>query len=655
VVISDQLWLTEFARDRTVLGRSLVFDEVLHEVVGVLPTEIEDVDAWVPLQISRATATRSNHWVRVLARLAPGTTSDAAHTEMVRIAAELEAEVPDNRNRGAFVEPLGVFLRGNVTRTLIVLLGAVFVLLLIACVNVANLLLARGTTRAREVAVHTAMGAGIGRLARKFAVEGMMIAGSSALLGSVIAVAGVRVLMSFAPAEVGAFGTVDLSLPVFTFGIALSVAIGVGFGILPTLQARRLDLVNNLKEGDARGGSGATKMGVRRVLIASQMAMAFVLLVSAGLMIGTLRNLSRVDAGFDADKLVRMTFQLPNSRYPQDFATYPDWPEVNAFLGESVRVVEALPGVVSAAHTINHPLHEGWTNSFGIEGRESDPERGEMSTRLVSPGYLKTVGMRLIEGRFIEESDGLGTPLVLVLNRTAAERYFPDGDAIGSRITFWGPNRWREVIGIVEDEKIHGLVAESPPAQYANILQTPPLGAPSTLMVHTALDPTAMIGSIQEAIWGIDQSVPIFDVAKMSETRDTSIGRERFTSMVLSVFSLLAVFLSLLGVHGVLSYQVAQRRREVGVRMALGASRQDVLAMVLRQGMTMALFGLGAGVVVALGSSRLLGSLLYGIAPNHPLTFVAVFAGLASAALVGSFLPARKATRIDPMNSLRGD
>jgi len=479
VVLSHELWQSSFAGDPGIIGRTILLNEVATEVVGVLPPEIDfptrAIDLWTPIQGTRAMASRSPHAFRIVGRLNDNTTVATAHAEMVRIAAELEEEVPANANRGAMVEPVADYLRGDMAGTLWVLFGGVLTLLLIACGNVANLLLARGTARSREVAVHSALGADAGRMARRFVVEGLLLTGSAALLGVAVAVLGTRGLLALAPQSLGQLADPSVDMQVLGFTLATAVAVGLGCGLVPTLQARGLDIVGHLKDGDPRSGSGGRGGPLRKLLVAAQLAMALVLLVASGLMVNTLRNMSRVDLGFERENLLRMTFQLPASRYPQNFSDWPNWTEILEYLEEAVREVEAVPGVESAAVAFNHPLDAGFTNSFVIDGRAYDPEQGEMTTRMVSPGYLETAGLRLTEGRFLEGSDRLGEPGTLVLNETAVRRHFPDGNAVGARISFWGQDP-RTVVGIVEDERVAGVTGETPPAMYLNILQSPPRG-----------------------------------------------------------------------------------------------------------------------------------------------------------------------------------
>jgi predicted permease len=567
--------------------------------------------------------------------------------------ADLEVEYPnDNTNRGAFVESLGDVGRGDLRTTLWVLFGAVLTVLAIAFVNVANLLLARGATRRRELAVLTAVGAGSRQIVRKFFAEGLLIGAASSLGGVALAGVGVPALTALAPADLAVLGEPAVNGPVLGFALAVGALICIGFGLLPTVQARRMDVQQELKDGRTadRGGAG---LGLRRLLVAGQLSLAVVLLLGATLLIGTLRTLQSVDPGFQASNALRVDYALPASRIP-DFATYPDWPEIFGFLRALEAETSAIPGVRSAAVLLNHPLDPGFTNSFLIEGQPYDPSQGEMTTRLVTPAYFVTAGVELQEGRLMSDSDRFGSPDVIVLNRAAADRYFPEGGAIGNRIAFWG-RTFREVVGIVDNERLHGLTAEIPPAMYVSMYQSPPRGGKTTLMLRTEVPPLTLVDAVRDAMRRVDPDVPLFNVSTMEATLADAMARERFASTVLAVFAIVAVLLAVLGVHGVLSYLVAQRGREVGVRMALGATRRDVVRMVLRQGAGMTGLGVVGGLLAALAVSGVLSSLLFGVSATAPSVYVGVGLGLAVVAMAATALPAHRAASIDPATSLRGD
>ncbi len=655
-ILSDGMWRRTFGADPTVVGKVVTIDGEPTEIVGVLETAIEfpskGTDLWTPIRQTPAGATRQSHWVRVIGRLSPGATVASAQAEMTRIMAALEREHPEaNTNRGAFVERLSDVGRSDLRRTLWVLLGAVLAVFLIACVNVANLLLARGAARAREFAVLGALGARPGQVRRRFAAEGLLVAGLSCAAGIALAAGGIRALTAMAPAELLVLGEPRLDTAVLGFALAVAAVVGVGFALLPTLQHRDRALQGALRDG--RSADASMRMPVRRVLVAGQLGLAVVLLIAAGLLAGTLRSLQAVDPGFRPDNLLRVSFALPASRYPA-MDTWPDWQEIHQFNRAVVDGVSSLPGVRSAALTLNHPLDPGWTNSFRIEGRPFDPDQGEMTTRLVSPSYFTTAGIELVAGRFLDDRDDLDGEPAIVLNREAARRYFPDGDALGSRIGFWGPN-FRRIVGVVENERLHGLTADAPPTMYASLAQAPQRGGTVTLLVATEVPPLSLVDGVRRAVTSIDRDVPVFDVTTMAATVREASARERFASLVLGIFACVAVLLAVLGVHGVLAYLVAQRGREVGVRMALGATRRDVVRMIVGQGALMAGLGLTLGIVGALSLSGLLRGLLFGVSSTDPGIYAAVVGGLGLVALMATALPAARAAGIDPASSLRGE
>ncbi len=657
-VLADRLWRDAFGGDTAVVGKAISIDDVTVTVLGVLPPAIDfperRTDLWAPIREIPTTAVRSNHWVQVVGRLRDGTSVDAAQAEMTRIMADLEVQfASDNTNRGAFVERLSDVGRGDLRMTLWVLFAAVLTVLAIACVNVANLMLARGAGRHREVAVLVAVGAGAHQITRRFFAESVIITVLAATLGVVLAGLGVRSLIALAPANLVLLGEPELNAPVLAFALGVSLLICLGFGLLPTLQTTRVDLQRELRDGRTTSGASAA-MTVRRLLVAGQLSLAVVLLVGSTLLIGTLRNLQSLDPGFRSDGTLRANFALPFTRYPTDDTTYPDWPEIHGFLRSLESELESIPGVRSAAITLSHPLDAGFTNSFRIEGRAYDPTQGEMATRLITPGYLETTGLTLLEGRSLEEGDRVGTTQVMLLNREAATRFFPEGDAIGQRVAFWGPV-YREVVGIVENERINGLRAAPPPAMYVTMYQAPPRGGEITLMVRTDGAPLAVSDGVRTAMRRVDPGIPLFDIATMEDTLADAISRERFASRVLIVFSGIAILLALLGVHGVLAYLVAQRGHEVGVRMALGATRADVVRVVVWQGASMAALGILVGLVGAVAVSGLLEGLLYGVSSTDSRFYAGVAGGLAVVALAATAIPAWRAACLDPVASLKAD
>ncbi|HEX2095285.1 MAG TPA: ABC transporter permease [Longimicrobiaceae bacterium] len=657
VVLGERLWRQRFGGAPDVVGRVVRLDGVPHTVIGVVPSGVslprEDTDAWVPLQFGPTSTPRYRHNVNVVARLRPGATLESAQREMTALAAQLEAEHPnDNYGRGVTVEPLPEVVLGEVRPALLVLVGAVALVLLIACANVANLLLVRGTARVREVAVRTALGATAPRLARQFLTETLLLTGLGAAVGVLFAFWGLAALVGLAPGDVPRLEEVRIDGWVLALTLVVAVATGTLFGLVPTLQARRLDLQGTLREEGGTVSGGSAKARLRAGLVVAEVALSVLLVTGAGLLLRSFWKLREVDPGFRTENILRADFALPASRYPQSFDNYPRWSEVVSFQRELLERVQALPQVRSAALANQHPLSPGFTNSFVIEGREDEAaEQAEIPTRAVSPGYFETVGVPLLRGRALSGRDHVDAPAVVVINQEAARRYFPGENPVGKRISFWGTKR--EIVGVVGNERFHGLTEEMPPAAYPPLGQTP-MGT-ATLLVRTTGDPEALAPAVAGIVRGIDPELALSDVETLEQTLARSIAQPRFTTVLLGTFASLALLLALVGVHGVLSYTVAQRTREIGVRIALGASRREVVRMVVGQGAAAVLPGLLLGLAASLAGARVLSRLLFGIAPTDPLTFLSVAGLVTAAALLASYLPALRAARMDPMVALRSE
>ncbi len=655
-MISEGLWVRSFAASPDILGTTITLNDEAHAIIGVVGNEVSlttpKTEVWVPLQLGPTSSHRARHNVGQIARLKTGVTVAQAQKEMTRLATQLEDTYPENAARGAFVEPISEVMRGPIRPALLVLFGAVLAVLLIACANVANLLLARGSRRATEVAVHAALGATPGRMFQRFLAESLVLISASWIIGIGLAFVGLRAILGFAPAALTSLGGVTPDLLVLSLTLVASGAIAFGFGLLPAWQGRRLDLQANLKEGRRQGGSASIeRMRFQRFLVVGQMAVAFVLLIGSALLINSFWRLSRVDPGFATSNVLRVSLLLPESRYPRDFQVYPRWPEVHQFNERLLRTLSDMPGIQDVALAVNHPLDGGFTNSFRITGRESEAaSQPEMPTRLVSADYFQTMGVPLAAGRGFEDRDHAESPLVMLINQAAADRFFPDGDAIGSRITFWGMER--EVIGIVGNERFYGLAEDTPAAMYGSTSQAPPVGG-EVLLVRTAGDPLLVVDGVRQAIWEQDADLAIFNVATLDETLAESLATERFTTVLLLVFGGVALILALVGVYGVLAYLVARRRHEIGVRLAIGASSEEIVRMVLRQGMVLALAGMSLGIGGAVALSGSLRSLLFEISPLDPVTYVMAATGLVMAAGTACLMPALRASRVDPVEAMR--
>jgi len=656
VMLGEDLWRTRYGADPAVLGNVIQLDDEPYTVVGVLPAGVdfptEQTDLWVPLQKGPTSNSRDNHIVKLIGRLRPGATRESAQAEVSGIGQRLEREYASaNRGRGMRIEPLPDALLAPVRPALLVLLGAVGLVLIVACANVANLLLARATVRQREVAVRAALGAGIARLARQFFIESLLLAIAAATVGLLVATLGLKLLVAAAPADIPRVSDVHVNGAVLGFTLGVAVIVSLAFGLVPTVAALSLDLQRVLRASGRSASPGRHHRRLRDVLVVAELALAVVLVVGAGLLVRSFWTLRQVDPGFTADNVLHASVQLPPARYPQSYGDFPHWTEVTNFYDRVAQRVRELPGVRSVAFASAGPLDPGFTNSFTIEGREGESAKGqaEISTRLVSPGYFETVGVPLLRGRLLSDHDGPDAPLVAVINAEAAKRYLGGEDPVGHRIRFWGT--WREIVGVVGNERIHGLTVDAPAAVYTPLQQTPTTAL--TLLVRTTSDPSRLVSAVRRELWSVDANLALFNVGTMRAALAESVARQRFTMLLLGVFAVAATVLALLGVYGLLSYTVAQRRGEMGIRMALGARQREIVGLILRRGATLAVVGLAIGLVAALAGSRVLEHLLFGIGAADPATYVLASLSIVAVTLGASWLPARRAARIDPMSALR--
>ncbi len=677
-LISQALWERSLGRDPAIVGHSLRIDDRAFTVIGVMPDEAgfgvlqilsaaaygrsfadrgvrTQVDIWTPYPADYRTLPRETHPIFVLGSLAPGMSAGTAQEEMAAIMTALERDFPSNDGRGAFVEPLAEVVFGPVRPALYVLLGTVGLVVLIACVNVANLLMARGTTRFREVAVRTALGGGRARLAAQFLVEGLLLSTVSAAAGVAIASMALKALLTFAPADIPRLASATIDARVLGVAIAVSVLVGILFSLVPILQARRVDLLSALKgEGGWLTSAGPERHKVRSVLVAAELALAVVLVIGASLLVRSFYRLQRVDPGFQTVGVLKAEYQLPSSRYPADFRVWPNFKEMHQFTHALLERAGRLPGVDSVAIAGNHPLDPGFTNSFAVVGREAEAKTWpEISVRRVTPGYFRTVGLALTRGRLLGDGDATAAHAVLVINEAAARQFFAGREALGAQISFWGTAR--TIVGIVANERFHGLADPPPIAAYAPLAQAPSVGGAGVLLVRTRQDPSGLQTAIAATIRELDPGLAVFGLEPLDATMLRSVAERRFTMVLLGSFAALALALAAIGVHGMLSFGVARRTREIGLRMSLGARPASVVGLILREGLGVALVGLTIGLVAALVATRVLASLLFGVTPTDPSTFVLVALFLVLVALGASFVPARRATRIDPATALRSE
>jgi predicted permease len=677
-LISERLWQRLFNRSAEVIGRTIRLNEGNpRTIVGVLPDDADfgtmqilrraaygrgfadrdvrsRVDVWIPVQGDASALSRDTHPFLVVGRLASGATVSTAQQEAAATMSDLEAAYPSNAARGAFVEAIPDVVFSGVRGPLWILLAAVGFVLLIACVNVANLLLARGAARMREVAVRTAMGAMIHRLGRQFAAENLVLTITAAALGILLAAAALGILKAVAPADVPRLASVSVDVRVLAATLITAVATGLVFGLVPVAQARRLDVHSALRVDESRGSTASRQRGLlRSTLVVLEISLAVVLLVGAGLLIRSFWHLSTVDAGFSASGVLKSEFQLPATRYPANGAAWPDFVEVHRFNDQLLTRVAALPGVESAAIVGNHPVDPGFQNSWRVVGREAEGANWpEISVRRVSPGYFATVSLAVASGRPFADSDGPAAAPVTMINETTARRFFDGREPIGQQISLWGANR--TIVGIVRDERIHGLAVAAPPALYLPFAQAPSFNGAEALLVRASSD-VSLASSVRAAIREIDPRLAVFGVEPLSATLAGSVAQQRFVMLLLIVFAGVAVALAAIGIHGVISYTIARRRHEIGIRIALGASPAAVLRMVLSQGAALTAIGLAVGLGGAMALTRVLNSLLTGVSTTDTATFIAVLPFLGSVAMLATWLPARRAVRTDPVAAMRDE
>jgi len=671
-VLGEGLWRSRYGADPGILGRTLRFDDVPYEVIGVVPHGADfgldqiharaayhgpyigtgDVGAWAPLQASAEATPRSTHPFFMLGRLGPDLTVEQAQGELADIAADLERTYPqENTARGVHVESLQQVVFGPTRPMMLMLLGAVALVLLVACVNVANLLLARGATRSREVAVRGALGAGFGRLGRQCLTESVVLALAGGAAGVLLAVGGLRALLALAPADIPRVADVGLNPRVLIATLVLSISVGLAFGLVPTIQAFHVDIMSTIRNASPGSSSGPGARRFREGLVIAELALSVTLVVSAGLLIRSFWSVLNVDPGFRADGVVKAEFQLPASRYPSDYRVWPAWKEVHAFDQKLLEAVRAIPGVTSAAIANAHPLDAGYTNSFSVVGREAEAENWpEISVRAVTPDYFTTLGVRVETGQGFTDADDASAPAVAVINQESVRRFFPTQDPIGQQIRFWGTAR--RIVGVITDERIHGLTEPPPPSVYVPTGQAP---RAAVVFARTSGDPAMLVEPLRRAVLAADPGLAVYGAEPLTLTVRESQAQRRFAMLVLGAFAGVTFLLALVGIHGVLSYTTSQRTREIGIRMALGATGAGVTGLVMKGGLRLAATGTALGLIGAALGSRLLSGMLFGIPRLDPATFLVVAVAAIGAALVAIWLPARRAAGVAPISCLRAE
>jgi putative ABC transport system permease protein len=655
IVLSAGFWQRHFHGDSRVIGRSILLDGVSHTVVGVMPASFAfrdaDFDGWRVLAM-QTPPRRGPFYSWGIARLKADATLERARANLAVVAETIKRRYPGQTLWNYSIVPLQEEMVGPVRRSLYLLLGAVGFLLLIATANVANLLLARAGSRTREIAVRAAIGAGRRRIIAQLVTESVVLGVVSGLAGLAIAFWGTRALLAIAPPGIPRLGEVGLNGTVFAFAVGIAFLCGVLFGLAPALRVAGLPLVDGLKEG-GRSGSSVSQRRMQRALVVCEIALALVLSVGAGLMIRSMAALTSVSPGFAPTELVTFRLSLPARRY--------DTPQKITAMYDSLRArLEADPAIRSIGSATSLPPDlEAMTDSFVVEGHQLPPNQSAPNASFViaDEHYFKTLGVRLVAGRFFDEHDVPGGPLVTIVNETLAKRYFPDGNAVGKRLKQGGPERpnnpWMEIVGVVGDIKYAGLDAPPQLAYYLADRQQPQTRR--FVMVRTAADPRSALTSIRSAVSALDRDLPVSRLYTFDQLMNDSVAAPRFRTTLMTLFAIVGVVLAAVGIYGVMAYTVSERTRELGVRLALGATRREVLRMVMTEALALAAAGVVLGIAGAAATTRFMAALLFGVTPTDPSTFAAIAVILMTVALAGSYIPALRATRVDPMATLRSE
>lgn len=669
-VISDGLWRRAFGADRGILGRRIKVDGADRTVIGVMPPGFglgnERIDVWIPLALDPARpGFRGNHYLYLVGRLKPGVSIDQAKSELAGLVARWEDELPDDHtphpeDHPMLIRPFLEDLVGDVRPKIQLLMGAVGLVLLIACANVANLLLARAEARQKEIAVRTALGADRGRLVRQFLTESVVLSLLGGFLGLILAYWGVRAIVAANLDSIPRVDEIGLDSRALLFTIGISLLTGLLFGLAPALHARTGAFFDSLKEGGQRTTANAGRLLLRRSLVVAEVALAAMLVIGGGLLIRSFWLLTQVDPGFDPKGLLSLQIALPD-------ATYPDDNQVNAFYARLLDRLRQLPEVEEAAAMNglppNRQVNANDTEFEGVPEPPNGPIHNVDYWQFVTHGYFETMGIPVLQGRAFNASDAKGTPGVAVVNETLANLFWPGQSPLGKRVKTPGrrdfENPWLTVVGVVKDVKQGGLDKKTGTELYFLTDQSTDTvgGAADTmyLVLRTEGDPLRLVSSVREEIRRLDPALPLADVRPMTDVIFASVAQPRFVAFMVLVFAIVALALAAIGTYGVLAYTVEQRTQEIGVRMALGAQARQVLQMILAQGAWLVGLGLLLGVGGALALRRVLASVLFGVTPTDPAILGAVILVLSAVAFAACYLPARRATRVDPLVALRNE
>ncbi|HYC87914.1 MAG TPA: ABC transporter permease [Thermoanaerobaculia bacterium] len=656
-VISDSLWQRRFAREN-VIGRAITLDGRSHTIVGVMSDDAAlsrrtKTDVWTPLTaaVFPLGEVRGIHNVYVIGRLREGVTPQQAQNEMRVIAARLEQQYPDdNKGRGVFVEPLFESMVRDARPRLYILGAAVVAVLLIACINVAGLMLARADTRVRELAIRASLGATRGRIVRQLLTESFVLAVTGGVLAIALAWWATRTLLAMAPALPRA-GNIGVSVPVLLFALGASVLSAILFGVIPAIRTSNVHPA--LALGSTRGVIRGTKTAGRSVLVIAEVALAVVLVIGAGLLLKSFARLMAVDVGLQTSNIVTLSMTLPEAKYPPPSREqYPDWPEAVNFYERLTERMAAVPGVQRAALGMAHPLDPSFTSRIAVAGRpESDGPQDEVRIRPVTAGYFETLGITLLRGRTLTRDDRPNAPATIVINDALARKYFPREEPLGKQLVFWGkPNT---IVGVVRGERLGGPQNEPEPALYAPLARLPM--SDLTLVVRSTRDPAPIIADSRAAIRELDPDLALYDVELLSAALARSVVTPKFQAVLIASFGAIALLLAAIGLYALIAYQVQQRTNEIGVRLALGATRGEIAALVLKRAALLAAAGIAIGLAGAFAVARFLQAMVFEISTRDPAIYIAVPLLLAAIALLATWLPARRAMQLDPAMALHVD
>ncbi len=661
-MLSYSLWQSQFKSNPGIVDRAITINGKSYTVVGVMPAGFEfpivteppklwttiapDAEGKTPL-----TAQRGSDMLRVVARLRAKVSLSRATADMRLIDQRLAKQYPneDGGFSGVEVQPELHDLVQNVRLGLLILLGAVGCVLLIVCANVASLLLSRAATRSKEIAIRAALGAGRRRVIRQLLTESVLLSLVGAGFGLLIAAWGTAFLLRFAPVSIPRAQQIGMDGHVLTFAIVLALVTAIIFGVVPAFQVSKPNLAESLKEGGRGASDASTHHRLRAALVVGETAVALILLAGAGLLIASYMAIERVDPGFNPQHVLTFTFRLPDTRYTDARRL--------SFYNDFLARIQSAPGVRSASAIVPLPdSNDEWGVSFQVESHvvpaADEPVSGFAMT---DPGYFHTMGIPILRGREFGETDNAKSLPVVIVNQAFAKQYFPNQDPVGKRIqpaaSMSGKPPWREIVGVAGNVKTEGLAGKTPSIYYVPYQQLP--FSSLTFVVRTAGNPRAMAGMVRSLIASMDPNVPVYSVETMNEYLAASVAQPRFNTLMLGIFAALALVLAAVGLYGVISYSVAQRTHEFGIRMALGARQEAILRLVLKEGLVLALAGVGIGMAGAFGLSRLISSLLYGVKSSNPLVFTGVAVVLVGVALLASYIPARRATKVDPIEALR--